>query len=305
MRGLAPGDDDGTIESAMAIAAAETMTDRLRRAAEQARSLDELLEEADTEIEAASLVEGLLEAAMDAWAVYIAVSERAEAQIDGGDWPAALLASLDDLGDQIDSYDLILRDRADGLCLATASNILEFWRSTLGEPYSLAPPWWLDGALERRAEEMEREVLSWGPDEATRAQFRREVVPGLFPSFPATLPPADRPPLLAAAAAAADSSPDIVLDWVAPDQDLRARLRLPTAATDAPSLRLGAQFMSKDWERVATELAGRVASLAGLAATVDDAGRAYWDLAAIRAASRDLDLEVQGQLWIPISEDEP
>jgi len=114
------------------------------------------LEQYERDMELATTIEetelysgGVLRQRMDAWAAWIAIDERIVMLLNDispakGDNEQEIGQALPSLMNAIEQWDLDLRARADLLCGATDTYLIENWRDALAVDYSLNLPWWLD-----------------------------------------------------------------------------------------------------------------------------------------------------------------
>ncbi|HPM83018.1 MAG TPA: hypothetical protein PLF81_20080 [Candidatus Anammoximicrobium sp.] len=157
-------ESDGRLSAAWAAAAAERLAARLREAAAEAEQLAERYDAAETQGERDRLGGGLLALRMDAWAALLALQEVCSACLSedqpGGD---ALEQALDQLVETLAQFDEALQDQQELLSSVAATPRLDNWRAALGPLHRAAPPWWLDGRLERTAARLQDEAAATLP----------------------------------------------------------------------------------------------------------------------------------------------
>lgn len=299
--GLDPGEADGILPSAEALGAAEALADFLDESIAQVRRYPQQWDNTLGE-EAEDLSIEILERRMDAWAAHVAISEAAlRATIEQEPGLPALLAAQEryriktrQLDEEMQTSEVL-----ELLSTVTDTHVLENWRALLVEPYSLTPPYWLDGTLEATAERVETEVMQNLPG----PQAWRQLTPAGTPAGRSVWDKlANLPPPLAVAAAIPDLA-EVEYDkaqWTSPDQQYFACLFVPRRPSRQTPLRL-VFGRTADWA-TATELAGKPVRLAGIEKTISDQGTISFRLedliqAATTRRQEDLTLLVDGIAW--------
>lgn len=286
--GAGAGEADGTLPEAMAVAAAEALIERLPQWIEDATTLPQRWDQAvEVEpLEAEDLCTGLLELRMDLWAAWVAIEEALFDQPVGG--------VLDTLSERLIELDDALQSSQVLPLLATAAEteLFDNWRAFLAPRYREAPPWWLDGTLERIARASYERMLAELP--------RPRVTASSAATTPAHLVQIYRQALhapLRIAAAAATPPRRTVIRWDAPDGRWVAYLHLAPRQADASAAEtLSIAFYTREGDP-AQALSGRPVQLDGVASVIGEQGTATfrWDELAA-APSQDLRLEV-GPAW--------
>lgn len=284
--GVDLGDLDGTLPPRMAVAAAKQLANYLIQWTNDARTLPQRWDDAPHPAEAEEMCLELLEARMETWAAYIALDEAfAEAletpePQDNPQAAAALGAQMDNVPGLINAFDDALIEQIPLLATAANTELLNNWRALLAQPYREILPWWLDGTLERAADEAYRQMLAELP--AFQPQLAGPIVLPLPKSSPAVA--AFRRAFARAeqiAAAPEERPPITILRWNSPDETYYAYLPLPAAAVTEIVLSF---FTSSD--EAATELAGTNVQLDGVESTIDAQGQARFSYEQLQAATR-------------------
>lgn len=100
---------------------------------------------------------------MDLWAAYVAIDEAYESVVHGfAVDTVGLRALLEELIDATTKLDEAMEAHMDTLCTAAETNMFDNWRGLLAEPYRTAPPWWLDGTVEKAWAEVMAEICGNG-----------------------------------------------------------------------------------------------------------------------------------------------
>jgi len=134
----------------LAVVAAKRLVGLLEQAASDAENLPKLWEDCTSD-EAEDLVAGLLHARTDAWAATIQLDEVLENSPD----ETELEAAIERVDAALDRFDRALFTRQDELSTLASTLLLANFRSMIAPEYSDPLPWWLDGRLETRAEDIE------------------------------------------------------------------------------------------------------------------------------------------------------
>jgi len=272
-----PGDLDGELWPAVAMAAAEQAAQYVRQWADEARTMSQRWDAACPE-EAEDIVASTLEARMDAACVMEAVSECYERMLDEERAEHAqpgireVERALDRLVDALDVFDDVVQEPENLCILSTAVSLplLENWRRCLAGAYAEAPPWWLDGTLEAVDKEVEKVAMDTLPSPQAWARLRR---PRCFRDILRAMP---EPVSLAAQSVSAE--PDIlaVAQWRSPDGRYLADLFFPAQPVVGQVLYLNVVREKDDSEAV--ELAGQPVVLAGVEGRLDEHARAGFPL---------------------------
>jgi len=297
-----PADIDGTLPAREAMAAAEELIAHINVLVQEARELPSRWDTAPPGTEQEYCAD-LLQACMDSWAAFLAISEAHEDCVIQREPEAQEFDRvLDRLLDALDHLDDTLREPEIISLLATlaGSALLENWRRMLGMPDRGFVPWWLDGTLERESQRIEAESLA-----AWRQLQALGKVPA--PKRPADLPTPstiqrhsaaailDIPVVVALAAESADEGPPVpaILQWASPDGRWIAQLSCPRQVPAGGRLPL--EFLDSAWQP-AVDLCGQPVWLAGQQETIDAQARASFDVQSLQnalpAADQPLTLEV-------------
>ncbi|HPU07903.1 MAG TPA: hypothetical protein PLO20_15300 [Thermogutta sp.] len=282
-----PSDLDGVLSAPEAIAAGEELLRCLKAWQEEARQLPKRwdTEPPGTEID---LCAEVLEARMDAWAVYVAISETHEdLLIDKEPGSEELESLIGQIEGELDELDSILTSPEIFALLSTLAEtpILNNWRRMLrtDDPDCLYLPWWLDGCLEEKdrqitAElgEFEQNLLGFGP----RLRAGELSQPGVPRHSAAPILAIKTPAPLAAEGGEEEPPIPVVLRWSSPDGQWQARLACPRDWPDDSPLVV--EFFDTRYDP-ATALAGQPVWLAGQEANIDDQGRAHFPLENLKA----------------------
>lgn len=137
---------DGLLPPAVAKAAAEECIEQIRHCSQLTAELSEQVENSENDFEAHLAVSQVLHARTDLWAGYVVIDEAYN------EMPDCLPVQLiDAVLDGLRALDNQLMDEKYSLGVITQTCLLANWRDMLTEPYKSAPPWWLDGTLEKLA----------------------------------------------------------------------------------------------------------------------------------------------------------
>jgi hypothetical protein len=205
LRGLDLGDRDGSLPAPVALAAGRWLVDLLGHWSQDARRLEERLQEA-TDTEANDACFDLLEARMEAWAAFVAIDEAYQTSLAGWQARQAEFGELIDmLLDGIEELDRRMQGQTDLLSLVAPYPLLDNWKRSLGPTYAEVLPWWLDGTLEAAARVLD--PASWGTNpvvvfvnEALAARWTAETPQGIAAASPARTALSPERAALAAAA---------------------------------------------------------------------------------------------------------
>ncbi|MCL6502310.1 MAG: hypothetical protein K6T86_06455 [Pirellulales bacterium] len=285
--GVDPGELDGTLPPDMALAAACQLACYLSEWTHvDVPTLPQRWEDAADPAEAEEMCLELLEARMEAWAAFVAIDEAYAATLVAGDAPphpetaARLAHELDGLPARLDAFDHALAEQIPLLATAADTQLLNNWRALLAPPYRELLPWWLDGTLERAAQQAYQQMLAELPRSSTAA-------------IPLPAPPPHRPsPALVAyrqalasapslAARVADRPATTLLGWNAPDGRFTAYLPLSTE----PRTDFTLSFFAITGEP-ATQLAGTQVELDGVEGVINDQGQTLLSSERLRSAPR-------------------
>jgi len=297
-----PADIDGILPAREAMAAAEELIAHINHWVQEARELPSRWDTAPPGT-SEDYCADLLQACMDGWAAFLAISEAHEDCVVRKE-PAAqdFDRVMDRLLDALDRFDDTLREPEIISLLSTlaGTELLENWRKMLGIPGEKFLPWWLDGTLERESQRIEAESLA-----AWRQLQALGKVPA--PKRPADLPTPstirrhsaaailDIPIGVALAAQPAEEAPPVraILQWASPDGRWVARLPCPRQVPAGGRVLL--EFLDSAWQP-AVDLSGQPVWLAGQQETIDAHARASFDVqslkSALSAADQPLTLEV-------------
>jgi hypothetical protein len=292
--GIEPGELDGTLLGREAMTAVEELEHFLSEWTISARRFTDRWGEAGPLAQYACCAE-LLEARMDAWAVYLAIFEAHENSVAAREAEVATLTqSIDRMLDALEAFDEVLQqpDHLALLSILTGTQLLQNWRSLLATPYSEVLPWWLDGTLEEAGQRVEAATLATLPS-PTAWRRRRESLQ----SIPlGRRHRADGVLAIQVVAMAADTAAKMTgtkLKWSSPDGKSMARLTCPEWVLPAESIPL--EFIQNDYQS-AMDLVGVSAWLAGINVIIDGEGIARFDLnrlqAVLRESEKSLILEV-------------
>jgi len=137
----------------LATAAAQRLATLLSHAADDADRLSELWADCTSD-EAEDIVAGLIHARMDAWAASLQLDDVVEHIADDATRPKldAAMAAFDVA---IERLDRSLDKRQDYLSTLAGTHLLANLRNMLAPEYRDPLPWWLDGRLESKAEEID------------------------------------------------------------------------------------------------------------------------------------------------------
>jgi len=301
--GLDAGDElDGDLPPAIALAAAECLHGRLREGIAECLLLVEHWENAADQSEADACCIELLEARFDASAAMEAInSARLNADEDADTLAPLLAAHIDEILTLLRHFDEELERQADTLSTLSGTNYLDNCRTLWNANPEADPlPWWLDGRLEARGAEVDRQVAA-GLGRSlerptgtltypTTASFRRIEVPRL------------------AAGIGSDSFPrTVTYTWDAPFAKGKARKailvvpELPEAGDETPLKLLFVDFCGAP---VQDELEGQAVRLATCQSTIGHDGTANFRYGELRQASSDLILFVgPSQVQWPLSQE--
>jgi len=292
-----PDEIDGTLPAPEAMAAADELISHLSLWVQEARQLPLRWDTAPPHVKDRYCTE-LLQARMDAWAAYWAISEAHQDCVVGRE-PAAqdFGQVVDRLLDSLDRFDDALRqpEILALLPILAGSQLLDNWRQMLGIPNSDYLPWWLDGTLEQESRRIEAESLA-----AMQELQAHRRGPRLPKDIPCPMRRHRAAAILevqiieALAAEPGDEGPPVpvMLKWASPDGRWIARLSCPPRLAVGGHLPL--EFLTPD-DQPALELAGQPVRLAGRQATIGPQGLAGFDLQQLQAAIREtepLTLEV-------------
>jgi hypothetical protein len=292
-----PADVDGTLPASEAMAAAEELIRHLGLWVEEAQQLPSRWDTAPPGVENEYCAD-LLEARMDAWAAFLAISEAHEDCVIQQERTAQDFGRLlDRLLDALDQFDDTLQQPEILAILSTLTGTptLDNWRRMLGIPDREFLPWWLDGTLERESQRIEAESLAAMQELQTH---RRARVPQLIPSIVRRHTAAailEVQSDVAQAAQPADEGPPVptILKWASPDGRLLAWLSCPQPV--AVGGRLPLEFLGSEGQP-AVDLSGQPVWLADQQETIDAQGRASFDMqslkTALSGANQPLTLEV-------------
>lgn len=293
-----PDDVDGTLPAPEAMAAAEELIRHLAVWVEDTQQLPPRWDTAAPGVEDDYCAD-LLEARMDAWAAYLAISEAHEDCVVQREPTAkAFDRVVDRLLAALDAFDDVLQQPEILALLSTLAGtpVLDNWRRLLRIPERDYLPWWLDGTLERESKRIEAETLAVVQDlqgygrasrivPLTPAGVRRHSAEAIFEvqitAALAAEPSDERPPVAK------------MLKWASPDGRWIARLSCPRRV--AVGGRLPLEFVSPE-AQPAVDLSGQPVWLAGQQEVIDSQGVAKFDLqnlqAAIQEPSQPITLEV-------------
>ncbi len=290
-----PADLDGILPAAEAMAAAEKLIRNIQIWLAEVNELPSRWEEAPPGTEE-SLCADILQARLDAWAAFLAISEAYDDCVDQ-DEPAEeqFTQVMDRLLDALDEFDRALQNPEILALLSslTGTPVLNNWRKMLGVPNDEFSPWFLDGTLERESQRIEKELQGFVQDLYQRMSQRRassitasrdEVVPSSAVSRRQSISAIFQiQPVAAMAAAPADELPPIlsIYRWRSPDERWVARLTCPHQLPAGVPLPL--EFLTADGQP-ATELAGQPVWLAGQQQMINRQGIAKFDLESLKAA---------------------
>jgi hypothetical protein len=155
---------DGSLPEPIALAACRHFVRIVPAWCEDARRLDKCLLPGQDQMEENEQCFELLEARMQAWAVYVAIDEAYQVSVeDRSPRPVLFGQSLDEVLDRVQEFDLELQTRIDLLARIARYHFLENCRRALAPEYSDPLPWWLDGRLEEEAERIARDPETWLP----------------------------------------------------------------------------------------------------------------------------------------------
>lgn len=214
----------------LATVAAHRLAGLLDQATGDARRLDELWDAA-TGDEAEDLVAGLLHARMDAWAASLQLDDVLEHSADAATRPA-LEAAIDEFDAALEQFDTALDTRQDYLATLAGTQLLRNFRSMLASPHRDPLPWWLDGRLEKRAEDVDAAIDSLIAETLFEPAGRPSVAPPRLTI--GRLRAATSQTFAAAAAAAAAPSAGTRLRWLSPDRRHTATLFAPAVTKPTP-----------------------------------------------------------------------
>lgn len=144
------------------VAAVEELKRILKVATEHASSLPRDFDEAEP-LEDRDYCMSVLHLAMETWAMFVAIDEQYQLHLDRGDGLDMTFSRIfNELQDALDSFDTQVQkeEQMKLLSIATELPLLENWRSMLAEPFRTRLPWWLDGELEAKAEQVRQEIES-------------------------------------------------------------------------------------------------------------------------------------------------
>jgi SNF2 family DNA or RNA helicase len=153
--GVELADDDGSLSPSMGLAAARKWRAYLGEWVSAADEIPRLWLKAGGTLEVLELALEPLEQRMESWAAFVAIDEAYEEAQESA-WPRrrefgelldACLAGLD-------RFDEALHRHVEYLAVASRTALLGNWRKMLADEYRAAPPWWLDGTLERLDEQI-------------------------------------------------------------------------------------------------------------------------------------------------------
>ncbi len=234
-----------------------------------------------------------VEERLDAEAICVGAAESAAAAMRAGEITCEEAdALLEQLQEELDSWDAELLEHLDLLSVVADEPIVTGWQQALADAYRETPPWLLSGILQERAEVSRQEVENDPLLQplATPAEAQR---PSRAPSQRAY-----PPRLLTVQMAAAPATRNVLLRWNAPGGNhyAFASLGVPVGETRELEVRV---FRTED-DREAHDLAGRPVTLAGVAGTIDAGGVCRFSVDELRRAAEQgqpLELQVGGESW--------
>jgi hypothetical protein len=295
------GELDGTLPTPIALAAAEQLVEFLQGWIADARSLRKRWDEAAHPIEAEELCLELVEARMEAWACWVALDEAFACCLDENDTAVSCFTeTVEKLLRLLAQLDTALEAEKPLLATAADTELLNNWRTFLADSFKEVPPWWLDGTLERVAQENHTAFVAELPGVEAWARLRQSIIEDAVSvqALPSERPRSLLPPLVSMAAAPIPQSPRVIW-WESRDAKHKACLALPPTVT-SDEQRVILSFFTATYEP-ATDLADAPIRLAGVAGTIDADGNAAFRVMDLRNTGQDLVLEVGAERtsWLP------
>jgi hypothetical protein len=290
LHGLDLGEDGGVLPFEVAQAAMTRAIAGLENLVEIAGELPARAAGAADSIEIETLCLNLLRRRLEMWAAFVAIDEAYAAALhENDDCDAALPSRLVPLLDAIDRYDEALLRQLDVLSIVARIPMLAKWKDQLAAEFQMFLPWFLDGTIEQRAQEIEPQV------------------PPVCPIL--KLPPkvqdyihAPRDRIAAASTSRERLSRPVTLSWESPDGKLTARLDIPRTPTKGARQKIDVVFKPSSGcdPALVDRLLQKPAALAGVAHDVfrEESGNtlAQFSLGEL-PGSEEFSLRVGGDDW--------
>lgn len=279
-----PAELDGTLPPREAMAAGEELIRHCAFWIDEARQLPTRWDAAPPGVEDQYAAD-MLQARMDAWAAYVAISEAHEDCVTQQEPQTQEFGRLlDQLLDSVELFDRTLQEPEVLAILSTlvGTPLLDNWRKMLRIPEGPFLPWWLEGTLEQEDEriaaeiERDRTLVSISSGVASQPPPTPAIIPRHSAAAIWEVPIVE-----ALAAEPTDQTPPlpVILKWASPDGRWIARLSCPRRLAAGGHLPL--EFLTPGGQP-AVDLSGQSVWLAGQQEVIDSQGVAKFDLQNLR-----------------------